>query len=132
VRFPTAGALLDLHARILAKTGGEPGVLNATTIASAIERARWGPFLAPPDLFDRAALLLRGLCEDHPFADGNKRTAFEATDLFLLANGSGVGATADEVHTFMLEVAQGQHDVPSIAAWLRAHPKGYPEGEAIE
>jgi death-on-curing protein len=131
VRFPTAEAILDLHTRILQRTGGEPGVLHATTIQSAIERARWGPFPSPPDLFDRAALLLRGLCQDHPFADGNKRTAFEATELFLQANGWGVQAGAEEVQLVMLDVAQGWHDPGSIASWLRAHAKGYPTGEAM-
>jgi death-on-curing protein len=131
VRFPTADALLDLHARILARTGGQPGVLNATTIQSALERAAWGPFPSPPDLFDRAALLLRGLCQDHPFADGNKRTAFEATETLLQMNGRGIAASADEVQWFMLDVAQGWHDLPSIAGWLRSHAKDYPPEEAM-
>jgi death-on-curing protein len=128
VRFPTAEAILDLHARILERTGGAPGVLHATTIQSAIERAAWGPFLSPPNVFDRAALLLRGLCQDHPFADGNKRTAYEATELFLQGNGWRVQAGAEDLQLFMLDVAQGWHDLGSIAGWLRTHAKDYPPG----
>jgi death-on-curing protein len=125
-----AEAVLDLHSEILARTGGQRGILNATTVQAAIERAAWGPFPSPPDLFDRAALLLRGLCQDHPFADGNKRTGYEATDLFLRMNGRRIQASADEVQLFMLDVAQGWHDLGSIADWLRTHAKDYPtEGD---
>jgi death-on-curing protein len=131
VRFPGLDSVLDLHDAILRKTGGEPGVLSRSAVQSALERAEWGPFGHNPDLFDRAAFLLRGICQDHPFADGNKRTAFEATDLFLLLNHKRVEANADVV-ALMLAVAQGMLQPDEIASWLRKHAKDNPEEDPIE
>lgn len=87
--------------------------------------------MAEPDLALRAAFLLRGLCQDHPFADGNKRTAYEATDLFLRLNGQRIVAPPGELVPFMLEVAQAEVPMEGIAEWLRAHAKDYRETEGI-
>lgn len=132
MRYPTAEAIVELHHEILALTGGHAGILNRGSVESAVERAEWGPFPTPPDLFDRAALLLRGLCQDHPFADGNKRTAYEAADMFLGLNGKKAEAPQDAVVTFMLAVAQDAVPVEGIAEWLRAHTKDYAEWEDME
>lgn len=117
MEFPTVQGVIELHADILARTEGTPGILNRESIHSAIDRCQWGPFASAPTLQDRAALLLRGICQDHPFADGNKRTAFAATDAYLVKNGSGIDQRADVV-SFMLEVAQGRVGLEDIAAWL--------------
>jgi len=73
---------------------------------------------AYPTLIDKAAALLHGLAHDHPFADGNKRTATAAVIRFLQENGLKVAWTDDEVYDFVLEIAQGQHDVESTASWM--------------
>ncbi|HUR25975.1 MAG TPA: type II toxin-antitoxin system death-on-curing family toxin [Candidatus Thermoplasmatota archaeon] len=111
MEFPTVEEVLALHDQILEATGGTPGVLVRGGIESAIERCKWGPFLRPARLSSRAALLLRGICQDHPLADGNKRTGYGATHAFLLRNGFELEATADEVVAFMLQVAQAQADL---------------------
>lgn len=112
--------LVQLHEDVLGP--GEPhGILNGGAIESALFRCAHGPFLGPADVFDRAALLLRGLCQDHPFADGNKRTAFAATASVLAWNGHPVQAAPDAIVDFMLAVAQDQFDVDAIAGWLRRH-----------
>lgn len=110
-----------MHDRILRRSGGERGVLTPGAIGSAIERARSGPWGRPPDLADRAAFLLRGIAQDHPFADGNKRTAFEAADLFLRRNGHYVDASAGDVVEFMLAIARGELGLDGIADWVRRH-----------
>lgn len=74
--------------------------------------------------FERAALLMRAIGLDHPFADGNKRTAFEAADTFLERNGIRIEAELEELIRFMLGVAQGEFNVSGIAAWLRKRRKG--------
>jgi death-on-curing protein len=76
---------------------------------------------AYPTLFDKAAALMHSLAAHHLFYDGNKRTATEATKLFLTENGLTPTWDDDEAYDFVLEVAQNQHDVPEIAAWLAAH-----------
>lgn len=72
---------------------------------------------------ERAALLLRGIAQDHPFADGNKRTAIEVTDLVFRMNGYYLDASADEIVDFMLSVARNDLVVSEIAAWLRSHAR---------
>lgn len=118
--MPTLADLVQLHEDVLGY--GEPrGILNGGAIESALFRCAHGPFFGPADVFHRAALLLRGLCQDHPFADGNKRTAFAATAALLAWNGHPVHAAPDATVDFMLAVAQDQFDVDAIADWLRRH-----------
>ena len=129
MRFPTLDELLELHEQILDATGGERGVMATGSLASALERAQWGPFFGAVDLADRAALPLRGICQDHPFADGNKRTAFEAADEFLGRNGLLLRAPPEAIVDFMLRVAQGHLEVDDMAAWLRSHARNHEEPE---
>lgn len=82
-----------------------------------------GPFHGGGTLTERAAYLLRGIAQDHPFVDGNKRTAFDGAAMFLEQNGQAINADADAVVSFMLDVAQGHHTVPSIQAWIDRHAK---------
>jgi death on curing protein len=123
VRFPDVADILTLHERILAETPEDtprlPGVRDRGAIEAAIERAQWGPFEVG-DVAERAALLLRGIAQDHPFVDGNKRTAFLATYAFLRENGRRLDASRADVVAFMLSVAQAEIDIDDIAAWIRA------------
>ncbi len=86
-----------------------------------MHRASWGPFYTEVDLADRAALLIRGLCQDHPFADGNKRTALVATDFFLRLNGQRLAAQEQDLVDFILAVAQATLSLAEVAAWIRQH-----------
>jgi death-on-curing protein len=122
VRIPTLAEVIQLHADVLER-GEAHGILNVGAIESALFRCAHGPFFGPVDAFDRAALLLRGLCQDHPFADGNKRTAFTATATWLEWNGLPVDAGADAIVDLMLAVAQDQLDLTSIAEWFRRHAR---------
>ena len=71
-----------------------------------------------PTILDKAAALLHSLAYHHLFIDGNKRTAVRAVTLFLDLNGYDVTWSHDTEYPYILEVAQGQHDVPEIAQWL--------------
>lgn len=113
--------MVDLHDRILESGGGARGLLHRGVIAGAIERARYGPFPDEADLAERAAMLLRGIAQDHPFVDGNKRTAFETTDLFLEKNGVILLASEDSIVEFMVTVARGRQTIEEIAGWIRRH-----------
>lgn len=120
VNFLTVDEILDAHDSILSRFGGEPGVIHEGAIHAAVERHRWGPFEVD-DLYARAALLLRGICEDHPFADGNKRTAFAAAEAFMQRNGARVAAPSDLLVEFMLGVARGEYSLEGIRTWLHEH-----------
>lgn len=72
-----------------------------------------------PTLDVKAAALLHSLARNHPFLDGNKRTALAATAMFYLVNGYGLSAEQGELVALMVDVAEGQLDVPHIAARLK-------------
>lgn len=118
MRFVTVQDLVDLHAQVLTQTGRETGMLTISSLDSAVDRHEHGPFHGAGDELERAAYLLRGIIQDHPFVDGNKRTAIEGTFLFLRLNGWTIRPSADELVTFALSAAQGL-DVMAIDAWLR-------------
>jgi len=71
------------------------------------------------DLYDKAAALMHSLARNHPFVDGNKRTAAAAMIIFLKLNGYGFHATQDQVVSLTTDVAEGFLDVPQIAGLLK-------------
>jgi death on curing protein len=82
-----------------------------------------------PSLHEKAAALLHGLARNHPFIDGNKRTAWAATSVFYQINGYNLGVDDGAVVALMVDVAEGQLDVPHIAAVLKdwAQPLPVPD-----
>ena len=132
MEFPTAPEVVAAHARILRRFGGEPGILTLSPVHAALARCRHGPFRVG-DLAERAAFLVRGIGQDHPFADGNKRAAFAVVDAFLRRNGHALAATPEEGMAFMLEVARGERDLDGMAEWLRSRlEKVYPVPIQVE
>ena len=119
MRFPAVRDLRLAHARLLARTGGTRGEINPGAVHSALERARWGPFHGDGALAERAALLLRGMVADHPFADGNKRAALEALDLFLGLNGAWIEETGKNVIEFVVRMAEGEIELEDATEWLQ-------------
>lgn len=117
----TGRDVLRLHDDLIRWTGGARGVLHAKAVESILDRALHGPFAHDGEPFEQAALLPRGIAQEHPFADGNKRTAFAASVELLGASGFYIYASPDEIVEFMLQVAQGGEDVETIRRWLQAH-----------
>lgn len=73
----------------------------------------------PPDLIDLAASLAFGLARNHPFIDGNKRTAHVCYRVFLALNGVDLDASDEEKYVNMIALAEGNLSEPAFAAWLR-------------
>lgn len=114
----TGQDVLRLHDDLIRWTGGSRGVLHPAAVESIVDRAAYGPFARGGDPFEQAALLLRGIAQEHPFADGNKRTAFAAAVELLGAQGYYITVGPERIVEFMLRVAQAQEDVESIREWL--------------
>lgn len=95
-------------------------------LESAVARPQMSAFGedAYPTMHEKAATLLYGLARNHPFVDANKRTAWAATSVFYQINGYLVHLDDGAVVGLMVDVAEGQLDVPAIAALLKvsAHP----------
>lgn len=112
---------LAIHDRQLAEHGGGPGVRDEGMLESALARPhqRYAYGDPPPDLVDLAASLAFGLARNHPFVDGNKRTAHVCYRVFLALNDAELLAIDEEKYLAMLQLAEGSLEETAFAAWLR-------------
>ena len=113
--------ILAVHEEQLAEHGGAAGVRDAGLLESAMARPRNLAQYGEPDAADLAASCAFGLARNHPFVDGNKRSAFVAAELFLALNGSRLVANDADCVLVMLQLAAGDIDEATFAAWLRDH-----------
>lgn len=112
---------LAIHDEQLAQHGGGAGIRDAGLLASALAKPQQRAAYGEPDTFDLAAAYAFGVARNHPFIDGNKRTAWVLARLFLRLHGHSYrGGDAAAVLT-MLQVAAGEIDQDRFAAWLRRH-----------
>ena len=123
MRYLTLGEVLALHRRILAESGGRPGLRDLGAIASALSQPKVsvGGKDAYPTLIDKAAALGYSLIRNHGFIDGNKRMAHAAMEVFLVMNGMELRAAVDDQERFILALAAGEVSREALAEWLRAH-----------
>jgi death-on-curing protein len=122
-RWVAAEVLLAVHEEQLAEHGGAAGVRDLGLLESALARPQNQAAYGNPDAADLAAAYGVGLAKNHPFIDGNKRTAFVAVELFLALNGHDLVADDADCVLTMLAVAAGSLDEPGFAAWLRTHSR---------
>jgi death on curing protein len=106
-------------------TGDDFGIRDKTALISAVGEPSQGAFGVEfhETLYEKAAALMRGLARNHPFIDGNKRTALMSTDAFFRANDYAISARPNELVKLTLAVAQGQCELTSIAGHLRSWTK---------
>ena len=114
-------AVARFHGESLIEFGGSPGIRDPGAIGSALARPRNLFAYGKPDLCDLAAAYTAGLCQNHGFVDGNKRTAFLAGFVFLYENGYTIVADQAEVIAAMLSLTDHTLDETGYAAWLREH-----------
>lgn len=110
-----------VHEEQLAEHGGGSGVRDANLLASALARPEQLVHYGTPDIADLAASYGFGISRNHPFVDGNKRTAFVAVELFLELNGFELNAPDAECVINMLELSAGHMPEADFAAWIRRH-----------
>jgi death-on-curing protein len=113
--------LRAVHEEQLAEHGGAPGTRDEGLLESALARPLNLAHYGTPDVFELAACYGVGLAKNHPFVDGNKRTAFVAVELFLNLNGVELDAADADCVLTMLAVAAGQTDEAALSQWLRSH-----------
>jgi death-on-curing protein len=113
----------ELYEIAEAVLGRRPDVRDRHLLRAAAARPMLRAFgqSAYPTLMDKAAALLHSLAAHHLFYDGNKRTATQAVIRFLSDNGFEPTWSDREIYDFVLEIAQNQHDVEAISAWLAEH-----------
>jgi death-on-curing protein len=110
-----------IHLEQIRAHGGLAGIRDENALESALARAqqRW-TYEPTSDVPTLAAVYGFGLCQNHPFRDGNKRVAFVTMVVFLMLNGWEFDAPEPEVVTAMLALADGKSKEDDLAVWIRS------------
>jgi death on curing protein len=109
------------HAEQLARHGGPEGVRDAGALESALARPVNLAAYENPDPAALAAAYAFGLARNHPFVDGNKRTAAVVSVGFLILNGLSFSASEADLAVHFQELAAGNLSEAELAAWFRRH-----------
>jgi death on curing protein len=122
--WPALTVVLAIHDEQIAEHGGSSGVRDAGLLDGALHRPLHHlSFADDPDIAHLAAVLAHGLAIDHPFVDGNKRTSFVVTELFLELSDYELTADDAEVVTTWFALAAGELDEHALATWIRTRCK---------
>lgn len=113
--------VLALHERLVAEFGGLGGLRDEGMLDSALGRPRQLFAYGTPDIFDLAAAYAFGLVRNYPFLDGNKRTGFTASILFLEMNGHRVVASETDATINTLALAAASLSEADYSRWLKAN-----------
>jgi death-on-curing protein len=117
--YPTVAEVLAMHADLIERYGGTHGVRDQGLLEAALYRPQTGYYA---DLIEEAAALWESLSQNHPFIDGNKRTAFAATYTFLSINRLRLTANAEETSAFLVALYEAnQLSFDNLEPWLRSH-----------
>jgi len=119
-RFIERETALAIHDRQIEKFGGTSGIRDIGLLGSALAQpqATFAGKLLHPTISEQAGAYLYHLAMNHPFVDGNKRTAFAVMDTFLRVNGYRLIVTDDEAYNLVMRVVQGQLDKTGLATEL--------------
>ena len=118
-----AAVVHAIHEEQLVAHGGSAGLRDQGLLESALARPQNLASYGEPDVAACAAAYGYGLSRNHPFIDGNKRTAFVAVELFLFLNAHALEADDADCVLTMLRVAEGSISEEDFAAWIRQNSK---------
>lgn len=121
-RWVADQSVLDIHDEQLQRHGGLAGVRDAGLLASALHRPRnlWNYTRESADLSAMAAAYAAGIARNHPFIDGNKRTAAVVCEAFLELNGHLLTASDDDWYQAMIGLASGALSEEQLTGWIRS------------
>ena len=117
----TLDVAVAAHREQLAEHGGGDGVRDMTLLESAMARPHNVAAYGDPDVAELAASYAFGIARNHPFVDGNKRTAAVVSETFLVLNGYELTASDAELVVTFLALAAGELAEEELAQWFRHH-----------
>ena len=125
MNFLTIDQILQIHVLVVGETGGSTGIRDLGRLESVVTTQKQHVF--DKETYEgpmqKAASLIRGIIGDHPFVDGNKRTAMLTALTFLKINGVNLTISQGDLENFAVQVAIDKLDVTSIENWLEKHKK---------
>ena len=113
--------IYELHTQLENAFVLSSGVRDENLLASAVNTP-FQTFMGNdlyPSIYDKAAQLCYGIANNHPFTDGNKRTALHSMYVYLIINGSDITATQQDVENMIIDVAAGNMTNTKLAQWLQ-------------
>lgn len=120
-RWVSLRTVLSIHEAHVRRFGGAPGIRDLGLLESALAKPRHLFAYEKPGLARLAAAYAAGVVQNHPFIDGNKRTAFLTAAIFLLDNGKRLTTPQPETVIAMLRLAAGDWSEIEFAIWLERH-----------
>lgn len=117
--------ILRLHFQVVKDFGGSHVVIDEGRLGSVVEAPKQIVFGEEQNasLSKKAAVYLRNIIGDHPFSDGNKRTAVTVCGIFLARNGRRLTASASDLEDFTIRVTTDHLKIDEIASWLDSHSR---------
>lgn len=126
MRYLTLHEVLELHRRVIARTGGTFGVHNLAGLLSAVAQPQmtFGEQELYPSLVDKVAAFGYSLIMNHPFIEANERSGPAAMETLLILNGYEMDADVEEQRKIFLQLSAGDLSREQLTDWLRTHVKG--------
>ncbi len=123
MKYPTLAQVLELHQRVLQRSGGSAGVREIGMVESALAQPSmaFGGQELYPSLEEKAAALGFSLIKNYASVDGNKRIGHAAMEFFPMLNGHEISAPVDEQEKFILRLAASEASREELVEWLRVH-----------
>ncbi|MBN4002604.1 type II toxin-antitoxin system death-on-curing family toxin [Nostoc sp. LPT] len=125
-RFISISQVLDIHQDEINSFGGTSGVRDEGLLDSALAQpqATFGGELLHPTIHEQAAAYLYHLAMNHPFIDGNKRTAFAVMDTFITLNGYTLNLSQEQAYNLVIQVVQKEISKEELSTFLELHLQG--------
>ena len=120
IQYISLEEILRIHFQVIEDYGGSHGVRDEGRLISVVNAPKQEVFGEEQysSLFDKAAVYLRNIIGDHPFSDGNKRTAITVCVIFLSRNGKQINALPNNLEEFTVSVATKHLSIKDISSWL--------------
>jgi len=120
-KWVAKSVVLAIHEQQIAEHGGTQGIRDLGLLESALARPQNLAAYGEPDLAAMAAAYAFGVARNHPFLDGNKRTSYVATVVFLRLNGLDISADEATRLDVWLSLAAGEMTEEQLTDWIRSH-----------
>ena len=115
--------VLEIHSEVIAVSGGSDGVRDHGLLESALARPQNVLAYEGGSIFEVAAAYAEAIAHNHPFIDGNKRTAFASAGMFLILNGYKVKVDQEKIADLMVDLAEKKITRDEVARFFENHSR---------